>query len=428
MDSLEIIGATLRVNSLEISRKDVADHFACIEEGQRAAAFIETVEVGVFCLERCRSAQDAEFMRRQVDSVLAAIAEIPSILEKGLIAKIGHGDGQVLAPIMNAVKTTSAVTEERLKGVRRLLEEDIDPAKQTSVLGRALAELKRMVDAEHKGSIQSSLQQAVTGLTAGDGALIKAMKAALDEAVKPLAEEVNRLAKEIRGQQAAEEVLQQTVQKGFTYQDMVVAEMQAWGQATGAQITLVGDDNRPGDIVAEMTVVSVGGVTARIVVEVRDRQGPAGRKAISDMLAKAMAERQANAALFVSHTRDGLALEIGEWAEGQSECGPWVATTGEHLTTALRFLVALRQIEELRAAVHEVDVDVLVSQVQRVRTALLRIASINRKVTSIRTGASDIQCEAEALRDEIRSALCAIEDGMRLPPPEGDIGHEANAA
>jgi hypothetical protein len=40
-------------------------------------------------------------------------------------------------------------------------------------------------------------------------------------------------------------------------------------------------------------------------------------------------------------------------------------------------------------------VDVLVAQLGRVRTALLRITNINRKVTGIRTNASEIQGEAE---------------------------------
>ena len=45
-----------------------------------------------------------------------------------------------------------------------------------------------------------------------------------------------------------------------------------------------------------------------------------------------------------------------------------------------------------------------------------RVKSINRKVTEVRAGASDIQTEAEALRDEVRGALTTIEDAIRVAP------------
>ena len=54
-------------------------------------------------------------------------------------------------------------------------------------------------------SVQSALEQAVNTVTAKEGALADAVKQVVSEAVKPLAEEVDKLAKEIRGHEAAAE-------------------------------------------------------------------------------------------------------------------------------------------------------------------------------------------------------------------------------
>lgn len=60
------------------------------------------------------------------------------------------------------------------------------------------------------------------------------------------------------------------------------------------------------------------------------------------MLTK-LAERKADAGIYVSKTEDGLAKEVGDWAEGTCEKGPWVACTHPNLAAALRFLVVQMQ-------------------------------------------------------------------------------------
>ncbi|MEH2302778.1 MAG: hypothetical protein V7K88_28335, partial [Nostoc sp.] len=51
------------------------------------------------------------------------------------------------------------------------------------------------------------------------------------------------------------------------------------------------------------------------------------RQAITQHLQSAMVRRSANSAIFLSYSREGLAQEIGDWAEGVSESGYWIATT-----------------------------------------------------------------------------------------------------
>jgi hypothetical protein len=126
-----------------------------------------------------------------------------------------------------------------------------------------------------------------------------------------------------------------------------------------------------------------------------------------------MAERAADAAIYLSRTASGFAKEIGDWAEGTCGRGPWVACTEEHLVTALRLLLVLRRIEEARSEPPEVDAGSIRAQVARARTALAKITTINRHAGSVRDSANAIEDEARALRDDVQEALSIIEAALR---------------
>lgn len=418
--TLVISEAGVRVVDLTIPRKDVADFLRSIPEDEREATFVQALEVGTFCLERTRTSQDTEFVKRQVESLLArvekAVEGIPDATQEALIARIGTNEGQVLAPVQALVQEASRTTSDRLREVRDLLSQEIDPAKETTTLGKALRALRDLLDPKRTDSVQGAIEAALRSVTAEDGALAKAVQAAAGAAVKPLADEVNRLAKEVRGEEMTAEALQQTTEKGLLYEEEVVGRLQEWSQVSGAEVHRVGTDSWPGDVLVRLAPTSLAPASVTIVLEVRDRQVSMGRKQIADALTVAMAERQAGAAVYVSRTRDGLAKEIGEWAEGECEHGPWVACTDEHLTTALRFTVVRERLAALRAAAPEVNAASIEAQLQRIRTALARVKTINSKVTDVRSSIDDIQGEAVALRDEVRGALTAIEDALKTEP------------
>lgn len=64
-----------------------------------------------------------------------------------------------------------------------------------------------------------------------------------------------------------------------------------------------------------------------------------------------------------------------------------------------------------------VDPTAILQQVQRIRTSLGRVKTMNRKVTDVRTSANEIQTETEALRNEVRASLAVIEDALRSSAP-----------
>jgi hypothetical protein len=139
-----------------------------------------------------------------------------------------------------------------------------------------------------------------------------------------------------------------------------------------------------------------------------------GRKAISVDMASKLAQRGADAGIYLPRTQDGLSLrEIGEWAEGASDQGPWVACTHQHLITAVRFLIVQRRLASLRATAPEVDSASIEEQVKAIRTALGRIKTIKTKLTELGACSDVIDDQADRLREEIKEALSSIDDSMR---------------
>ncbi len=414
---IDISDSGIRILDLLVPSRDVAAYVRALPQDEREQAVVHAVEVGIFCLERARAGQDLDFVRREIDwllsSVQQALEKMPDETSKQIGAKIGAGEGQVLAPLQSLVHDVSKAASDKMQEIRKLLQEDIDPTKETSSLGKALRALRDLLDPGRHDSIQGSLDAAVNQVTAYNGPLAKAVKDVVAETLKPLEERVNDLAKEVRGREAAAEALEQTTRKGITYEEEVVQALESWARGLGFEVHHVGTDNRPGDVLLVATDSNLSGAALRIVAEARDRQNPVGRMAISDAVNTAMAERSVGAAIYVSKTRDGLAKEIGEWAEGMVAQGRWVACTHEHLITAVRFLIVQERLQAIRAAAPSVDAASIEAQIQRIRTILGRIKTISTKVTDLRGSADEIQREAEAVRDEIRSALSEIEDALR---------------
>jgi hypothetical protein len=414
---VRLTGASVLISDLEITRPEVVDFLRDLSEPDREAALISAVEIGVFCLERAQVSRDTEFVRRQLEGLMAdvdkAATRIPGAIEAALSTKIGTGEGQVLEPVDRAVKAAEKAVADKLGDVRQLLTADLDPARESGALGKALGTIRNLLDPGREDSIQGAVRAAVRGITGEDGPLAKAVRDVVTEAVKPLREEVDGLAKEVRGREAAREALEQTTQKGATYETRVVEELQDWAAVAGAQVEHVGIDNRPGDVLVVLTSGSLIGERVRIVVEARDRQTAVGRKVIADTVAQAIHERETDCGIYVSATRSGLGCDIGDFAEGETDAGRFVACTHENLRLALRLLLIQARLDRESDASSEVNRGLLLDQMGRVRTALERIKTINRHATQVRSGASGIEEEARALREEIRDALTKMEDALR---------------
>ena len=66
----------MTITQLLIHRKDLVEYFKKIPDAQLIDAFISAMEVGTFCLERANAAQDLDFVRRQVDSLIGIVGTL----------------------------------------------------------------------------------------------------------------------------------------------------------------------------------------------------------------------------------------------------------------------------------------------------------------------------------------------------------------
>ncbi len=415
---IEILKQGILIKHLKVMHGDVSEYVRSLPKEAREEQIIQAVKVGVFCLERASAGQNLDFVKREVDGlfnkVQESLAKIPADTEKALRDKLGTDDGQVLAPIKQLVKEVSRAANDKIENIRTLLQDEVDPTKETSSLGKALKELHDLLDPKRTDSIQGSLNAAINRVSAVDGSLAEAIKQVVKSTLQPLEDKVDDLSKEVRGKAAAAEAIEQTTLKGAPYEEEIVRTLQVWAKGLGAEIHHLGPDKRPGDVLIVIPKVNEKEVVLRIVVEGKDRQDSAGRKPIGDSLDSAMSERNSNFAIYVSKTRGGLAKEIGEWAEGTGEQGRWIACTHEHLITAVRFLITEVRLSQIRSKVPTVDAEKIENQIVRIRTTLGRLKTINTKVTNIKDSANDIQNEAEHIRVEIKSSLTEIEDALQV--------------
>jgi hypothetical protein len=291
LKKIQITDERIFIHNLEISGKDAANYLQQVPEQERDRICICAFKAGFQAMQTTQNTQEIEFVKRQIASLLSdvekAIALIPNTVQQELISKLGTKDGQVLAPVQRQINEVSAVTKERVNEVKMLLSQDIDPSKETSVLGNALKTIKNLLDATRNDSVQEVLTNTLKDVSAENGTLAKAVKSVVVEAVKPLADEVDRLSKEIRGKQAAKDALQQTTAKGITYEETVVAQLQHWSKLAGAEVRHVGTDNNSGDILIKLTPKSITATELSIIIEARDRSQPEiNAIALSDQIAR----------------------------------------------------------------------------------------------------------------------------------------------
>ena len=261
---------------------------------------------------------------------------------------------------------------------------------------------------------QCAVNKAIGNVCAIDGAISKAVKSVVADAVGPLVAQVNDLTTQITGKKAAEAAVSNTTLKGTPYEAEIVERLQPWARCVGAEIEHVGGDNKPGDITIKLTDLADPTSKLLLVLEVRDRQDQKGGQVVAQELLAKMVSRGAGAAVYLSRYREGLAKSLGEWAEGVCDRGPWVACTEEHLTTAIRFLFVQWRVAQKRTLTPTLDASAAVDQIRRIRAALGRIKNIKTNATAVRESAGKIDSEADLLRDEVRNSLCDLEDSMGI--------------
>jgi hypothetical protein len=116
-----------------------------------------------------------------------------------------------------------------------------------------------------------------------------------------------------------------------------------------------------------------------------------------------MGERKCAAGVFVCRDTAGLANEIGEWDEGLCAFGPYVATTAQHLETALRYLISQQALaarsQAMLASAQEgrppaVDKAAAQLRLGEVRLTLSKLVQLKRQATQLHQIADNLDREA----------------------------------
>lgn len=430
--SVTIEDSKVTVTGLVIANPEVTEYLRRYPDESRIDAFTRALEVGVAVLERHESSRNMDFLRQQADAIIAGVAGavqgIPVKLETELVKKLGTEDGQALAPVATLVAQADRILREKVREVHTLLNDHIDPRRSDSTLGCALDRLRTLLDPKHDDSVQKAVDKSIQSVAAEQGAIASVVKKVVEETVKPLKATVDDLAKEVRGEEAVAEALQQTPAKGRPFEDELLPRVAAWAGMVGAQVEHVGPDNQPGDILVTLDSSGMASTDLCIIIEARDDQSARGRKRILDGMAEAMAGRGAQYGLYISRTGRGLANEIGDWSELQGIHGPVVACTEEHLRTALRFAIVDYALRQLKSAKPEIDATAIDAEVVRIRSTLGRIRTINTKANAVRSGADAISNEADDLKREITGSLSTIEELLKKGGGSSDLQAQVEAA
>ncbi len=181
-----------------------------------------------------------------------SVKVIAESFQQELVNQVGTDNGQLLAPLQTQINLTSAILNEKLNSVSTLLTLEIDPARETSVVGRFLNSLRQLLDPKRSDSIQGAFKAALINATKENGILAAAVKNVVSESVKPLTEQVEKLTREIRDQQVTQQVLEQTTAKGINYEELVVVELRNWAKLSGVEVEHIGRDGDTGDILAAL--------------------------------------------------------------------------------------------------------------------------------------------------------------------------------
>jgi hypothetical protein len=108
---IAVLEAGIRIHELHVESRDVATYLDALPDERREQAVVDAIKVGVFCLERARAGQDLDFVRREIEGLLSRVKEalqsLPEETQNRVTARIGTGEGQVLAPLQKLVDDVS---------------------------------------------------------------------------------------------------------------------------------------------------------------------------------------------------------------------------------------------------------------------------------------------------------------------------------
>lgn len=410
----------LQVHSLFLGDPEVVLLTKDREEEEVIRRVVLATTIGAKALNQGEQALNVDFVRHLLDQhTVQTTAVLGGVLAQASALIADHLDGEkgkAIEPIRNQIKLVEASLAETLDGVAKAL----DPGRPDSDLGKALRHVGTLLDEDNINSVPARVKGIVDRLAAQDGALAASVKATVQDAMKtqiePLREQIKSLEKELTDRKAVEDLVNQSTAKGLPFEEAVFDRCKRWALSAGGVAEHVGSDNKPGDVLVTFTSDGMAGLDFRLVLEARADAVGKGRKPLSDDLAKAIAQREADAAIYCGKSASAFAREIGEWDEGAINGRQWIACTVEHLPQALRLAILTKRLQDRTKADVMVDASAIRNSLAEIRLALRRIATIKRASTTIANQAATVQSESDALQRQVDDALAGAERALNVSP------------
>jgi hypothetical protein len=407
-NQIAIEGSVVRLEGIALQSPDVAQYLSQKPQGERVPALIRAVEVGVYCLQRAQVGQSLDFVKLEIERLIqasnTAVDSLPDLIRE----RLAGPDGPTIQ-VTAAAQMAQGAIRDKLAEVQQLFDKHLDPGKPEATLGKALSAVNNLLDPKRDDSVQKRLDATLQGIAVADGAIAKAVRATVENAIAPLQAAIETFSLALKKEEGIETALATTTRKGFAFEDELLPELQRWAAIVGAALEYTAPQNLPGDFTLTLNDRSIVGMPLKIVVEARDRDERFGRARVAEQMNATLAQWQANYGIYVSKTQSGLAAEIGDWSELSCGHGPVIACTVEHLKTALRFAVVDTRLRAAAEARRELDVNTAEKELARFRTSLNHLAQVKRRVGEIREILPAIEDEADRMRSEIQDALDKIE-------------------
>ncbi|MED5350125.1 MAG: hypothetical protein VYB50_01385 [Candidatus Thermoplasmatota archaeon] len=368
---------------------------------------------------RAKTVQDTSYVDSAISSALYAFKRdaesIPSQIRDELVKIVGIDDGQVLEPIFSGLTSIST----NIDGKVIILNDSLNLDSKTSLLSIAFDEVNNMLDPNTDGSIQHTLNQAISNIAEEDGTLANLLQdkinSVLETRIGPLVDICKTIDTYIKIKDGVEQAESNSPKKGASHEENVHSLAKKWVQSHGGSALHSGGDNNPGDHVLEVPMPN--GTPMRIVIESKDESTARGSKWISDKLFASMELRKCTTGLWISKTENGLSTtQIGNWGLGNNALGGWLATTVDNTSTALTYLRAMEIINRAKAIDSEVDIDFkqLQEVCETIKNNVKKVQNIRTMAGQIINNASQINTEADDLRSQINADVTKIESMIKI--------------
>ena len=368
---------------------------------------------------RAKTVQDTSYVDSAIASALYAFkrdaGSIPSQIRDELVSIVGIGDGQALEPIFSGLTSIST----NIDGKATTLNDSLNLDSKTSMLSVAFDEVNGMLDPDTEGSIQHTLNQAISDIAEEDGTLVNSVQniinSVLETRIGPLEVICKAIDTYIKVKDGVEQAESNSTKKGASHEENVHTIAKKWVESHGGSALHSGGDNNPGDHVLEVPMPS--GPTMKIVIESKDESTARGSKWISDKLFASMELRKCTTGLWISKTENGLSpTQIGDWGLGNNALGGWLATTVDNTSTALTYLRAMEIVNRAKAIDSEVDIDFkqLKEVCETIKNSVKKVQNIRTMAGQIITNAGNIKTEADELRSQINADVTKIESMIKI--------------